>query len=110
MIIKADKEELKVVSNDLIKSSKNIENEIEIWEKTIEQLKEIWQGKDANMFYSRISMYLTKVKMLGSSSEAIGRFINIANDKYIECDEEFANVLKRENDRYESNSGSNNNN
>ena len=102
MIIKANKEELKTISNDLLKSSSSVYKEIEIWEKSIEKLKSIWQGKDASIFYSKIDNYLIKLKMLSESSSAIGNFINNANNKYIEKDKEFTELLKRENENNES--------
>jgi len=101
MIIKANKEELKNISNDLIKSSSNIYKEIETWEKSVEKLKNIWQGKDADIFYTKINNYLIKLKMLSETSNTIGNFINKANNKYIEKDREFADLLKKENERNE---------
>lgn len=109
MIIKVDKEELKNVSNDLLKSSDNISYEIGVWEKAIEKLKNIWQGQDADVFYSRIDSYLLKLKMLSETSTSIGKFIDRANNKYIEKDKEFASELKKENDQYEQREEHNNN-
>ena len=102
MVIRVNKDELKIVSNDLIKSSSNVSKEIETWEKSVDDLKKIWQGKDANVFYNRIGLYLLKLKMLSESSNSMGVFINKANNKYIEKDDEFADILKRDNDRNES--------
>ena len=99
MIIRVDKDELKILSNDLINSSSNVSKEIETWEKSVEGLKKIWQGKDADVFYNRINIYLLKLRMLTESSNSIGTFIDKANNKYIEKDNDFADVLKRENDR-----------
>lgn len=99
MIIKADKEELKTVSNNLIKSSSDVYKEIDTWKSSIAKLKSIWQGKDADIFYSRIDRYLAKLKMLAETSNSIGEFINKANNKYIERDREFAETLKKENDK-----------
>ena len=99
MIIRVDKDELKILSNDLINSSSNVSKEIETWEKSVEDLKKIWQGKDADVFYNRINIYLLKLRMLTESSNSIGTFIDKANNKYIEKDNDFADVLKRENDR-----------
>ena len=103
MRIVADKEDLKNVSDDLVKSSKSVNDEIDLWEKSILELKQIWQGKDADMFYNRIDEYLLKLRMLSAASNSIGGFINKVNNTYIKKDEEFANELKKENDLYESN-------
>ena len=83
MIIKVDKEKLNDISNDLMKSSNSISDEIKLWEDNISNLKNIWQGKDADIFYSRIENYLIKLKMLSETTGSIGKFINSANNKYI---------------------------
>lgn len=101
MIVKVDKTELKNVSNDLMKSSDDIKNEINLWKKKIEELKTIWKGKDADIFYSRIDAYLIKLDMLTESSSAISKFINAADEQYIAKDEEFATAIRRERERYE---------
>ena len=101
VIIKADKEDLKDVSLDLIKSSNTIDNEISVWEDSVNRLKSIWMGKDADIFYSRIESYIIKLKMLTATSNSIGSFINKVNNSYIEKDQEFADDLKKENDKYE---------
>lgn len=101
MIVKADKEELKNVSSSLIKSSSQVNYEIEVWEKSISELKNIWQGTAADIFYPKIDNYLRKLKMLAETSNSIGQFIGKANKIYIEKDQEFADEIKKENDRYE---------
>ena len=110
MIIKVDKEKLNDVSNDLMKSSNSISDEIKLWEDNISNLKNIWQGKDADIFYSRIENYLIKLKMLSETTGSIGKFINSANSKYIAKDEEFAEELKKENSQYEQRNDEHNDN
>ena len=47
--------------------------------------------------------------MLSETSSTIGNFINKANNKYIEKDKEFANSLKKENERNEPGNEQNSN-
>lgn len=110
MIIKVNKEELKNVSQDLTKSSDSFLNELKIWENSITKLKTIWEGVDADIFYSRINDYLLKLKMLYETTNSIGKIINLADNKYIEKDLEFASDLKKENDMYEFKDTENSNN
>ena len=101
MVIKADKEKLANTSNNLVKSSNSIKEEIDLWKKTVDELKQVWKGKDADTFYNRMDAYLIKLDMLTESSNAIGTFIGTVNSKYIEKDEEFTENIRRENDKYE---------
>ena len=98
MILKVDKEELQNVSDELIKSSSSFEEEIKLWEKEVSELKEIWDGYDAKLFYNRITSYLEKLKMVSACSNSLGTVISKTNSEYIKKDDEFANDLKKEND------------
>ena len=110
MIIRVNKEELKNVSQDLTKSSDNFLHELEVWENSVSKLKTIWEGIDADIFYSRIDEYLLKLKMIRETSTSLGKIINLADNKYIEKDLEFARDLKKENDKYELENKENSNN
>lgn len=109
MILKVDKEELQNVSDELFKSSSSFEEEIKLWEKEISELKEIWEGYDAEVFYNRISAYLEKLKMVSACSSSISSVISKTNDEYIKKDDEFANDLKKENDELDELDEQNNN-
>ena len=103
MILKVDKEELNNVSDELIKSSTSFSDEIDVWEKAITELKEIWDGDAAQKFYSKIDPYLEKLRMVSTCSNSLGTIIEKTNKEYIQKDEAYADELKKENDELESN-------
>ncbi len=101
MRIKANKKELFDVQKNIKKHSEELETEIEYWQDQINELKNIWKGNDANIYYGKIDVYLEKLKMLSSCAMSLGDFINKEYEMYQSKDEEFSNALKRENIDYE---------
>ena len=63
-----------------------------------EELKKIWSGEDADVFFNRIDIYLNKVELLKETSKTIGSFMLEADKNYCKADEEFVDDLKRERD------------
>ena len=107
MKVKVDKKELKKVSEDLIKSSLNVNDEIELWIKEHEKLKTIWSGYEADTYFKKADQYFLKLKMISETSNNLGDFIEKAHRKYSDEDEEFAQDLRKEKVQYEYESTTN---
>lgn len=40
-----------------------VDKEIDVWRNEISHLKDIWTGKDANIYYNKIDNYLNKLDL-----------------------------------------------
>ena len=101
MNIEVDTEELKYCEEKLSTSSNNLSDEIDYWENQIDQLKSIWSGTEANVFYTKMEEYLIKLRML---SETTSMFSNTVKNCYVSYetnDDNFAGKIKEENSKYD---------
>lgn len=68
--------------SDLIKEN------INIWIQKIEELKEIWQGTDAEEFYENATNYFKRLNIVPEFYDSLNNFVLEANRKYRETDNE----------------------
>ena len=94
MELKVTYRELDKVNSDTDKNANDLENEIKFWNKRINDLKGIWQGEDANVFYNHMEYYLKKMDRIPIVYQNISNFMKKANIEYENKDEEFAKNLK----------------
>ncbi len=72
---------------DLSKNeSEFIREKIDFWIKKIDELKEIWQGEDADTFYDNATSYLKNMYILPEFYDSIDDFIINANRQYRNTD------------------------
>ena len=86
MRIRVNHGELNLVRENLYSDSQDLMNEIEKIEKNIEDLKSVWQGEEADIFFIKINNYLTKLKSVPLTYQSISTFIHRANILYKEAD------------------------
>ncbi len=68
--------------------SELIKEDINVWLQKIEELKEIWQGTDADEFYENVINYFKRLNIVPEFYDSINNFVLEANRKYREADNE----------------------
>ena len=101
MRIQINKEEVNNMKDDIMTTKDVIDREIDVWRGQISNLKQIWTGKDANIYYTKIENYLKKLDLFVETSNTIGEFLGKANALYEEKEKNFSSELKKENSEYE---------
>ena len=86
MKIRIDHGKMVNVTKRLNNSAVELMQEIENMEAQIGELKEVWQGEEANIFYIKIDNYLTKMKAIPKTYESMSIFLQRANIRYKEAD------------------------
>jgi WXG100 family type VII secretion target len=95
MKIRINHNEMTNVKEQLFNEAEVLMSEIETIEKNIQELKNVWQGEDANIFYIKINNYLTKMKSIPKTYESMSRFLERANIRYKEADRALKNEIDR---------------
>lgn len=101
MLLKVDHDELEKVCDNIRKDGDYLFKEIETMSNELENLKNVWQGEDADSFYANFSSYLNKLGNIPKYLGVVDNFINKINNKYTENDEAFSKELDTEVDNYE---------
>lgn len=96
MNIKANFSELTEVSNKMQTNADNLDDEIEKALESIESLKKIWQGEDAETFYDSATTYFTQMKVLPSTMKILGKFVDNSSSKYRDNDDGFRKEISKE--------------
>ena len=101
MRIQINKDEVNNMKDDIMTTKDVIDREIDVWRAEISNLKQIWTGKDANVYYAKIDNYLKKLDLFVETSNTIGEFLEKANSMYQEKERNFTSELKKDNAEYE---------
>ena len=72
-----------------------LREEIELWLEKIEELKDVWQGDDANDFYENVTSYFKRMNILPEFYDSVNEFVIGANRKYKEVDYNAKNEFQR---------------
>ena len=96
-----DSEEFKNAEVFLNKSYEDFKDDLDYWRTQIDQLKTIWSGEDADVFYRNMEEYMLKLDMLCETKHAFSKSFKYGYLAYEEKDEEFAKELKKENSQYD---------
>ena len=94
MKIRIDHGKMGNVTKKLDNSANELMKEINNIEKQIGELKTIWQGAEANIFYIKIDNYLMKMKAIPKTYESMSRFLQRANIMYKEADIELKKAIE----------------
>lgn len=100
MLIKADNEELTMFTKTMDQDASDLEEEINKMLKTVENLGNIWQGKDASVFINNVTNYLEKMKVMPKGITTLSKVTERINREYKERDEAFAGQLREVRNRY----------
>ena len=86
MKIRIDHGKMVNVTNKLQNESSMLLNEIVVIEKNIEELKLVWQGEDADIFYIKMNNYLNKLKTIPTTYNNMANYLEKTNKRYKEAD------------------------
>lgn len=75
--------------------SEYLKEKIEFWLEKIEELREIWQGIDADEFYENAKHYFEKMKIIPEFYDSVNDFTIKANRVYKNVDEESKKDFKK---------------
>ena len=101
MVIKVKHNELKDVADTLIKDSEAYDTEINNMLSSIDTLRGIWQGVDADTFCDNVSEYLSKMNNITTAMRSMSKAITTVNGGYEAYDETFSDSLKAEAGNYD---------
>lgn len=76
--------------------SELLQDNIKVWLEKLDELKEIWQGQDADAFFENCSSYINRLKIIPKCYDSLDSFILKANRTYHETDEEGKKRIERE--------------
>ena len=90
---------------DLSKNESDLVQEnINYWLDKIEELRQIWQGKDSDEFYENVTSYLNRMKIVPEFYNSVNEFVIDANRQYRNVDQEskkdFEKIKDYEGDEY----------
>jgi len=100
MKLKVSHDDLEIVSSEILSDSLLFSEILKIWNESINELSNNWQGEDASLFYENVNSYLEHMKKVPEFYDIIANFIKNSNVKYMEADlesrNEFSNRLMEE--------------
>ncbi len=94
MELKVRYRDMEEVNNETDRNKEALINEINNFRNEANELKNIWQGQDADTFFNHFEYYLTKMDRIPKVYENISEFMKRANTKYEEKDYEFASNIR----------------
>lgn len=103
MIIKVGHDELYDVTKVLKQDQEDYDSEIDKMMEIIENMKTVWKGTEANVFYAKATDYIKNMKKITKTMGSISRFSDKANEGYAEVDESFSKELEKEANDYGDN-------
>ncbi len=101
MKLKVDYLEIEKVEKTNIEAAVKLEDEIDYILGKLEELKDIWQGEDADVFYRNSEIFINRMKVLPNFLNVMGTFIGNSNKSYNELEDRFKKKLERERDKNE---------
>ena len=101
-MIKVVYENINKYTSTIDQDKEKILEEINNLKASCDELRNVWKGYDADMFFNNMENYLNKMKNIPSSMEKISKFVTMSREQYKEEDELYARDLKREQLRYKT--------
>lgn len=95
MKIAVNHDELRDVEKELLDCSNLLEQELKNMLLILNDLNDVWDGKDSYDFIMKTSNYIESVSQIPSSLRSFSSFIGNANSKYEESDNELKNDIER---------------
>ena len=100
-MLKVKHNELKEVSNTLVKDSEAYDTEITNMLNSVETLRGIWQGEDASVFCDNVSEYIYNMSNISIAMRNMSNAITTVDGGYEAFDETFSNSLLEEAGNYD---------
>lgn len=101
MVVKVRHKELMEVKSNMINNSEELDIEINNILQYLNELKGVWQGEDADIFYEEAYNYINRMKTITNCFDVLGNFINDANHSYEVSDMSLKEELEKEANNYE---------
>ncbi len=95
MKIIVDHNELNNVANVLNKNATNLDQELDKMVRSMETLGTIWQGKDAEIFRSKVNRYLTHMRSIPEAYRNFEAIIKQTDNNYKLFDRKYAESIKK---------------
>ena len=93
--------ELNEVAKNMDVNAEKMDVEIDKLLNDINNLSNIWQGKDSNIFCEKVKDYLDNLRDVPYTYRVLDNFIERADRSYKEIDDSYAESLERLGDYYE---------
>ena len=101
MVVKVRHKELMEVKSNMINNSEELDIEINNILQYLNELKGVWQGEDADIFYEEAYNYINRMKTITNCFDVLGNFINDVNHSYEVSDMSLKEELEKEANNYE---------
>ena len=95
MELKVNHKELNVVAKETGNNAVLLDEEIDKLVGSVNELKEIWQGKDSDEFCDRVDSYLRDLRIVPEIYRTLDDFMENVDKNYKDINEEYSNELKR---------------
>ena len=95
MKLRVDHEQLNDVVNKTYAEYENFFGEIHDMETEIANLKNVWQGEEANVFYVKVDNFLNNLKSIPETYNTLAKFMDKANYTYRSVDEECSKEINK---------------
>ena len=95
MELKVNHIELNNVSKESENNAELLDEELDKLVNSVNELREIWQGKDSDEYCDRVYSYLKDLRVVPEIYRTIGNFIENTDKNYKDIDEEYSNELKK---------------
>ena len=76
--------------------SEQFKENINIWLSKLDELKEIWQGEDADKFFENSISYIKRLSVISNCYDSLGDFVMGANRAYHNTDLEGRKQFERD--------------
>ena len=95
MELKARYDDIDIFCKKIGEDSESLNACLETMQNDIKELNTIWNGDDAKVFCEKFNNYLEKVKSISLAYNNIENSMKKANVLYKECDNNFAENIKK---------------
>ncbi len=95
MNLKVRNDDLNQIINKLDDDTIQISKYLEYLLYQINELKNVWQGEDAEEFYYKAELYINYLKSVPTIYKDLSIVMKNANDTYKKLDHEYAQLMKK---------------
>lgn len=101
MRLRVDYLEIDKVQKNSINIAAELEKEIDFLFSKTEELKAVWEGQDADIFFKNSQSFIKRMKVVSSFLDTFGNFIGDSNKSYRSKEENFKIKLEKEKSKNE---------
>ena len=86
---------MKNITRTLSEDERKLQEELNNMMQQINELKDVWQGEEANRFYEKAEQYIQFLNFLPTTYHNLAEIMKDANKKYKEIDTFYSDEIKR---------------